>query len=62
MTREQEDTVDRLALAEGSLYIRDGYADRALRVTGESRRHWIVGEDGTPRPAKADYSRIPDFT
>lgn len=58
MTRPQENTIERLALSEGRLYIGEGYVDRAVRVTGPTGAHWIVGEDGTPVQQLGDYSRI----
>ena len=62
MNRLQENTVDRLALREGRLFIRDHYTDHEVRVTGPRGSHWIVAESGVERRAGTDATVfVPEF-
>ena len=56
MTRQQQDTLDLLALTHGRVAVRDGYADRAIRVTAPGGAHWIIGESGTARDAGVNHT------
>jgi hypothetical protein len=56
MTRQQETTMERLALAHGRVAVHDGYRDRAIRVTAPNGAHWIVGEGGNARDAGVNFS------
>ena len=56
MTREQEATMETLALVHGRVHVRTGYLDRYARMTVPSgaRRH--VGENGVSREVRPNFS------
>ena len=56
MTRLQQETIERIALAHDRVAVRTGYTDRAIRVTTPKGNHWIVGENGIARDAGVDFS------
>jgi hypothetical protein len=58
MTRQQEATIDRLALERGRVAVKAGFDDQCVRVTAETGAHWIVTPDGTPTKQRANHSRI----
>jgi hypothetical protein len=55
-TRMQENTLDRMCEAYGRLLVRHGYADRTVRVTVETGKHFKISEAGTLISAGFDHT------
>lgn len=56
MTREQEATMEQLALTYGRVHVSTGYLDRYVRITAPNGACWHVGENGTAREVRPNFS------
>lgn len=56
MNRLQESTIERIAASTGRVAVRDGYADRNVRITVLGGARWIVSDAGIPHEAGFDHA------